>query len=130
MSTYVTVEDYQYFWKTAKERTSSLYSGLHMGHYKAVAFDPDVATLHAAKLLACAKKGVPLKIWGVGLNVLLEKVMDDNFVNILRAITLFEADFNWWNKLVFARRMMKLAKKQTSFRTRFILKRKDTAIRQ
>ena len=27
----------------------------------------------------------------------------------LRAICLFEADFNWWNKLIFARRMMALA---------------------
>jgi hypothetical protein len=32
--------------------------------------------------------------------------MGNNFVNRLRAICLFEADFNWWNKLVFAKRMM------------------------
>ncbi len=28
------------------------------------------------------------------------------FVHKLRAIFLLEADFNWWNKLIFARRMM------------------------
>jgi hypothetical protein len=27
----------------------------------------------------------------------------------VRAICLLEADFNWWNKLIFARRMMQQA---------------------
>jgi len=35
--------------------------------------------------------------------------MGNNYVHRLRAICLFEADFNWWCKLIFARRMMKQA---------------------
>jgi hypothetical protein len=31
------------------------------------------------------------------------------FVHRLRAICLLEADFNWWNKLIFAKRMMQQA---------------------
>ena len=41
--------------------------------------------------------------------MLLEKICSNNYVNKLRAICLFEADFNWWNKLIFARRMMQHA---------------------
>jgi len=50
--------------------------------------------------------GLPLERWGKGLTVLLEKVMGNNYINKLCVICLLEADFNWWNKLVFARRMM------------------------
>ena len=42
--------------------------------------------------------------------VLLEKVCGYNYVHKLRAICLLEADFNWWNKLIFAKRMMTLAR--------------------
>ena len=106
VATYVTAEDYQFYWQRANERISSSYSGLHFGHYKAAAFDPDLSALHASKLSLCARKGVPLARWGRGLTVLLEKIMGNNYVHKLRAICLFEADFNWWTKLIFARRMM------------------------
>ncbi len=33
IATYVTVEDFQHFWQTAREHTRSFYSGLHFGHY-------------------------------------------------------------------------------------------------
>jgi len=109
VATYVSAEDFSFYWQRANERISSSYSRLHFSHYKAAAFNPALSALHAAKLSACARKGVPLSRWGIGLTVLLEKIAGYNFVHKLRAICLFEADFNWWNKLVFARRMMTLA---------------------
>ena len=109
IATYVTVEDFQYYWQRSNERISSSYSGLHNGHYKAASFDKDLSALHAAKLSLCAKTGVPLARWGRGVTILLEKIAGNNFVHKLRAICLFEADFNWWNKLIFAKRMMKQA---------------------
>jgi hypothetical protein len=48
-------------------------------------------------------KGVALVRWGIGLTVLLEKIMGNVFVHKLRTICLLEADFNWWNKLIFAK---------------------------
>ena len=69
----------------------------------------ELSALHAKKLSLCAKTGIPLARWGRGLTILLEKIMGNNYIHQLRAICLFEADFNWWNKLIFARRMMKLA---------------------
>ena len=83
LATYVTVEDYQYYWKRANERISSSYSGLHFGHYKAAAFDDDLSALHAAKLSECAKRGLPLPRWSQGVTVLLEKIMGNTFVHRL-----------------------------------------------
>jgi hypothetical protein len=42
--------------------------------------------------------------WGKGLTVLLEKILGNVFVHKLCAICLLEADFNWWNKLIFAKK--------------------------
>jgi len=39
----------------------------------------------------------------------LEKIVGNIFVHKLRAICLLEANFNWWNKLIFAKRMMQQA---------------------
>jgi hypothetical protein len=41
--------------------------------------------------------------------VLLEKIVGNNFVRKLRAICFLEADFNWINKVVFAKQMIGLA---------------------
>jgi hypothetical protein len=41
--------------------------------------------------------------------VLLEKIMGNVFMHKLCAICLLDANFNWWNELIFAKRMMQLA---------------------
>ncbi len=102
VATYVTPEDFKPFWRTAKEWTGSSYSGLHFGHYIAASHCPNLLLLHAAKLSICARNGVSLARWGKNLTVLLEKILGNVFVHKLRAICLLEADFNWWNKLIFA----------------------------
>ena len=109
IATYVTPDDFQQFWQHTREHTGSSYSGLHFGHYIAASFCPDLSLLHAAKLSICARNGVSLARWGQGLTVLLEKILGNVFVHKLRAICLLEADFNWWNKLIFAKRMMQQA---------------------
>ncbi len=103
------MEDFLHFWQTARERTGSSYSGLHFGHYMAASFCLDLSLLHAAKLTICAKNGVSLARWGKGLTVLLEKFIGNVFVHKSCAIRLLEANFNWWNKLIFAKRMMQQA---------------------
>jgi hypothetical protein len=108
-ATYVTVKDFQYFWQRARERTGSSYSGLHFGYYKAASFCIKLSALHASKLSLVARKGVPLSRWNRGLTVLLEKIVGNVFVHKLRAICLLEANFNWWKKLIFAKRMMQQA---------------------
>jgi hypothetical protein len=52
-----------------------------MGHYKAVSFSKEISSLHAARLTACGRKGLPLKRWGTGLTVLIEKTPGNIFIN-------------------------------------------------
>jgi hypothetical protein len=44
--------------------------------------------------------------WGSALTVLLDKEFDNIYLDKMRDICLLEADFNWLNKLTFAKRMM------------------------
>ena len=58
-----------------------------------------------------ARHGAPLTRWKQGVTVLLEKVAGNIPIDKLRAICLLEADFNWWLKVVFAKRMTQRMKK-------------------
>jgi hypothetical protein len=100
IATMITTEDFQNYWQRVDERTSSSFSGITFSHHKAAAFHYMLLAMHAAYLTACARKGIPLKWWGVGLMVLLEKIIGNNFVHKLQAICLLEADFNWMNKMI------------------------------
>ena len=107
VSTFATTEDYQYYSKRAKERISSSYSRLHIEHYIAATDSKTLSKLHATKISEVTRRGVSLARWRGRVTVLMEKIAGVTFINKLRAICLFEADFNYWTKLVFARRMAK-----------------------
>ncbi len=106
IATTISTTDFQQYWKRVDERTSSSFSGVIFSHYKAVASHLMLLSMHAAYLTACARRGIPLARWGIGLTVLQEKIVGNNFVHKLRAICLLEADFNWINKIIFAKWMM------------------------
>ena len=112
IDTTISVSDFQHFWQRADEKVSSSFSGGHFGHYKAASYSKDLSALHAAKLTACAQKGVVLSRWTVGLTVLLEKIPGDNRIHKMRGIVLVECDFNWYMKMVIARRMVKSAQEK------------------
>ena len=109
VSTYVTAEDYQYYWKRVKERISSLYNTLHYRHYIVAANSKILLALHAANISEAVRRGVSLARWGIGVTVLLKKISCGTLVTKFRAICLFEADFNHWTKLIVARKMTKKA---------------------
>ncbi len=92
-----------------QEHTRLSYSGPHFSHYIAASYCPDLSLMHAAKLSICARKRVPIAQWGKGLTVLLEKLLGNVLVHKLHAICLLEDDFNWWDKLLFEKRMMQQA---------------------
>ena len=98
-------------WRTANENVPSSMAGIHFSHIKTAAWSDFLTNLYTAKLNACLEYGVPLKRWGKSLTVLLEKEFGSVFFDKLRAIILFEADFNWLQKIVFSRNMTNLAKK-------------------
>ncbi len=60
IKTTISVHDYQDYWQSAHKKTSSSFSHLHFGHYKAASYSTTLSSLHAAKLTACGRMGAPL----------------------------------------------------------------------
>jgi len=102
----VSRQDYQLHWKCSKERTSSLISGLHFGHWKAAAESNKLSEIHALFTEITVSMGHSPRRWQQGLSVMLEKVLGCRLLEKLRAILLMEADLNFANKLFFRYRMM------------------------
>jgi hypothetical protein len=102
----ITKEDFQKYWKKTKERTSSSISGLHYGHYKAAASNDTLSEIHALMTELAVTGASPFARWEKGLSCMLEKKAGVIKVDKLRAILLMEADFNFFNGLMFAGRMM------------------------
>ncbi len=67
IDTTVPVYNFQNYWQGANEAISSLFSCFHFGRYKATSFNKKMSALHAAKLSACTRKGMPLACWGIEL---------------------------------------------------------------
>ena len=76
---------------------------IHFSHLKTAAWSDFLTNLCTAKLNACLESEVPLERWDKSLTVLLQKEFGSVFFDKLRAIMLFEADFNWLQKIVFSR---------------------------
>ena len=106
----ITQEEFQYFWKRVKERTSSSLSGIHYGHYKAAAHSNRISGFLAKKITLVSRTCCPSERWRYGLTVMLEKIAGLALVRKLRTILLMEADFNMHNKLIFGKRMLDRAK--------------------
>ena len=70
----VSVEDFQHYWKRAKEKTASSFSGLHFGHYKAIAHSDILSKVHALNLTLISKTGSAPDRWARGLSVMLKKL--------------------------------------------------------
>jgi len=83
IGTSITTGDFQNYWQRVDERILSSFSGVTFSHYKAAASHSMLLAMHAAYLTACARKGIPLKRRGIGLTVLLEKIIGNNFVHKL-----------------------------------------------
>jgi hypothetical protein len=81
-------------------------SGVHYGHYKAAIQDPQSTNVLALQLTIIARSGIPPESWSVGLQVMLEKIAGVCLVEKLRAIQLYEADFNCYNQFIFGRQAM------------------------
>ena len=97
----ITPKDFRRFWSRVNKFTSSSMSGVHHGHYKAAIQDATITTALALQLTVIARSGIPPENWSVGLQVMLEKIAGVCLVEKLRAIQLYEADFNCYNQFVF-----------------------------
>ena len=107
----VTIDNFKYYWRRAKERTALLYSKLHFGHYKLAAHSDLLSEMYALKVSLIYKTGMAHERWARGLSVMLEKISGVALVTKLLAILLTERDFNFHNTLIFGKRMMNLARR-------------------
>ena len=78
--------------------------GVHFSHLKTAAWNDFLTDLYTSKLNVCLFSGDSLERWGKSLTVLLEKEFGSVFFDKLRAIILFEANFNWLQEMFSARR--------------------------
>jgi hypothetical protein len=99
------VEMHKRGWQRARERTSAGPSRLHFGHFKAMATDEILAELSALMAFFPYKTGYSPERWRHGIQVMLMKQIGNINIDKLRAILLFEADFNFNNKML-GRQMM------------------------
>eukprot|EP00986_Skeletonema_menzelii_P018773 scaffold26710_cov113-Skeletonema_menzelii.AAC.2 len=103
---HITVPEFQQWWKGCRLDTQSSFSNIHYDHYGCAAYDDALSELQVTKMNLSMSLGWPLERWLHTVIVLLQKEMGTVFVNKLRAICLFEADFNYVLKAIFAKRMM------------------------
>jgi hypothetical protein len=87
-------------WHKAKEHTASGRSGLHFGHFMAACTHNELSRIEQQMANFPLKSGYSPRRWQQGIEVMLLKQANNFYINKLRAILLFEADFNHNNKRI------------------------------
>ena len=93
-----------------KEATSTSPSGRHLGHYKAIIQNPVLLECLTKFLSIAIARGLSIRRWQHAINIMLEKDPGRPMINRLRIIHLFEADFNFFLKLMWGSRLVHRAK--------------------
>jgi hypothetical protein len=124
---HISTDDFEQDFKHWNEATSTSPSGRHLGHYKAILalrhLEPDkdedgnpIETtsqliLEAITTVArlAIRKGLILDRWLNVTNVMIELIPGKPFLNKLRVIHLFEADFNLCLRILWGQRLMRQA---------------------
>ena len=89
-------------WRRARETTSGGPSGYTFAHYKANCLPgaEDLADIDRAFVSIPYKTGYSPSLWQQGINCMLEKKKGNFRVDKLRAILVYEAEFNMANKIL------------------------------
>ena len=95
-----------HWWCTSRERTESSRSLIFFSHYKAQSHSKPLTALQVKKLNLTLHISLPSEKWLQGILVLLEKKSGNIDIDKLRAIILFEADYNWVLKIIFSKKLM------------------------
>jgi len=100
ISNWISQKQWKSCWENQKEDTSSGPSGLHFGHFKANSRDEDLCFIDSSLASIPYATGYSPTRWCHGTNVMLYKKTNNNHVEKLRTILLYEADFNALNKIL------------------------------
>ena len=105
------LDTYKAIFKKAKEHTSSSPSGIHYGHYIAAIQNDLLAEVNVTFMRVPFAHGFPLDRWSSSVHCMLQK-KKVAFIDKLRIIQLFEADFNSALKYVLGRRLLYYSEEQ------------------
>lgn len=105
LNTYIKQEKFEKLFCKTQERTSSSLSGLHIGQYKAIFSDPDLAQVETLAINIPFQYGFSYERWQHSTHIMLKKEALP-YIHRLRIIQLFEADFNAALKILYSHRMM------------------------
>ena len=97
------------FKKWKQETTSTSPSGRHLGHYKAIIQHKTLLQRFTQFLQITVASGLTLNRWCNAVNIMIEKDQGKPVLTRLRIIHLFEANFNFFLKLVWGSRLVKQA---------------------
>jgi hypothetical protein len=89
-----------------KEATSTSPSGRHLGHYKAIIQNQVLLECLTKFLSIAIERGISIRRWQHAINIMLEKDPGRPMINRLRIIHLFEADFNFFLKIMWGSRLV------------------------
>jgi len=103
----ITRERFQKFYRKARESTSSSPSGLHLGHWKAAAFDKDVSLVLSTIIQIAVENAYTLTRWVKVVTVLMEKIAAHPRIHKFRTLHLVESDFNFVLRFIWGRVFMR-----------------------
>ena len=106
----LTTSEHAHGWKKMKEKTSPGLSALSFAQFKAATTSPELCHLDTIMATIPYQSGISPLRWQQGLDIMLQKQQGNFQVEKLRAILLFESDFNQNNKR-FGRQLMYIAEK-------------------
>jgi hypothetical protein len=109
----ISVQNYQKFWKKAKENTSCYPDNLSFSTMKAGASSPLIAEIECRLTNIPLKSGYAPDRWKKCLDVMILKKSGNTLLNALRTIVLFPVDCNYAFKHI-GREMMRLGEQSTS----------------
>ena len=107
----ITISEFHFFSKK-RERTESLPSSRHVGHYKWAAADSDLYLIHTTMINIGLINGLGQNRWKRCVYIMIEKVKGVSRINKLRIIQLFEIDLNFCLEVIFGDQLIYFAMKQ------------------
>ena len=102
----LTFQNFLEFCRKQDERKASSPSGVHYGHFKALAWDERLLRIKFKVMHLAYKNGVILERWKKVWEVLLKKDRNNNYIHRFRNITLVEGDVQFLMKCLWSKRLM------------------------